>query len=398
MGTDRARLRLALLRIFAALARPLHPARPPALPAKPRILLIRPDHIGDLLFATPVLRVLRSAFPDAHLTGMVGPWAEAVWKNSPHLDKIIACSFPAFARRPKTSLLAPYRQVQRWATTLRPKRFDMAIVLRFDHWWGALLTYMAGIPRRLGYAIPECQPFLTHAVPYTGLRHEVLQNLTLIEQTVREAGRCMPEDLSGLEFRIAAEDRAHVATYLAERGITADHDLVAIHPGAGAPVKQWEPESFAKLADAISRRRGDKIIITGSREELDLAWSIHARMRYDPVVAAGETSLGQLAALFERCRLVIGPDCGPLHLAVTVGTPTVHLYGPVDPRKFGPWGESERHRVIASDRECVPCNRLDYSPSELPDHPCVREIAVESVLETTWELLRKGLPRSTEPA
>ena len=61
---------------------------------------------------------------------------------------------------------------------------------------------------------------------------------------------------------------------------------------------------------------------------------------------AGATTLGQLAALYERCALVLGSDSGPLHLAVAVGAPSVHLYGPVPPAKFGPWGDPTRQVVL----------------------------------------------------
>ena len=147
------------------------------------------------------------------------------------------------------------------------------------------------------------------------------------------------------------------------------------------------PEAWAQVADAIADRWQARIVITGGRDELDLAWSVYARMYSDAIVAAGDTTLGQLAALFERCRLVMGPDCGPLHLALATGTPTVHLHGPVDPRKFGPWGDPEKHLVLTSDRECIPCNRLDYSFQELPSHPCVREITTEAVLGAADRLL-----------
>lgn len=390
MSASRTRLRLTLLRAFAALTRPLRPRRLLALPTAPRILVVRPDHIGDQLFATPALRLLREAFPAGHLTCMVGPWGEAVWKNNPQVDEIIVCEFPAFAHTPKASLLAPYLLLHQWVGRLRLQHFHMAVVLRFDHWWGALLTYLAGIPRRVGYAIPECQEFLTTAIPYASQRHEVLQNLALVEQAAREARRDVPQDRWTLEFEVAAEDEEWIGVYLAEHGVAADDGLVAIHPGAGALVKRWEPDSYADVADAIAHRWGTKLAITGSPDELDLAWSVYARMHSDAIVAAGATSLGQLAALFQRCDLVIGPDCGPLHVAVAVGAPTVHLYGPVDPRKFGPWGDPQRHVVVTSDLECIPCNRLDYPRSELPNHPCVREIAVDSVLEAAEKLLRMG--------
>jgi heptosyltransferase-2/heptosyltransferase-3 len=318
---------------------------------------------------------------------MVGPWAKAVLENNSDLDEIIVCPFPAFSRQRKASLLTPYRVLAQWAAELRPRRFDLVIVLRFDHWWGALLAYMSNIPRRLGHAIAECKPFLTQAIPYQSGQHEVQQNLTLIQQVLQDNGRQLPSATPQLEFSVSAGDEEAVSAYLSGRGVGTEESLLGIHPGAGAAVKLWTAEAFAGVADALSQRWPLRVVLTGGPREIDLAWSVYAHMRADAVVAAGDTTLGQLAALFRRCRLVIGPDCGPLHLAVAMGTPTVHLYGPVDRHKFGPWGNPSKHRVLTSGRECIPCNRLDYSADELPRHPCVREISVAAVLDAAHSLL-----------
>nr|MBC7244594.1 lipopolysaccharide heptosyltransferase II [Chloroflexota bacterium] len=387
MRTSRQHLRLILLRAFAACTPFLQRQEKRIEDTGPRILLIRPDHIGDLLFATPALRVLRKAFPDAYLACMAGPWAKAVVEKNPHVDEVIVCTFPGFTRQPKGALFIPYQVAWKWATELRAKRFDIAIVLRFDHWWGALLAYLAGIPYRLGYAIAECEPFLTMAIPYESQRHEVQQNLALVEQAIHVYSREVPQDPLNLEVVVTEQDQEDITRYLAEHGVTTEEKIIAIHPGAGAAVKEWRSEAFAQVADAIIERWQAKVVLTGGRDDLDLAWSIYAQMLNEPIVAAGDTTLGQLAALYQRSRLVIGPDCGPLHLAVAVGTPTVHLYGPVDARKFGPWGQPEKHLVLTSSYACIPCNRLDYSAKELPDHPCVRAITPQTVLDAVQKLL-----------
>jgi len=260
----------------------------------------------------------------------------------------------------------------------------LAVVLRFDHWWGALLAYLAGIPRRVGYGVAEVRPFLTEAVSYVPGRHEVEQNLALVERVV---SRKLQVASAPLEFHPSAEDGAFAEEFLAEHGIGEGDLLVCIHPGAGAPVKLWREEAWAQVGDALTRRYGAKIILTGSAGERPLCRAIARRMAAEPIVAAGETTLGGLAALMARSRLVLGVDSGPLHLAVAVGAPTVHLYGPVDSRTFGPWGDPARHAVVTSDMDCIPCNRLDYAPEELDEHPCVRNIPAERVLEAAEGLL-----------
>jgi ADP-heptose:LPS heptosyltransferase len=216
----------------------------------------------------------------------------------------------------------------------------------------------------------------------------VEQNLTLVERVARVEGGIAREPL---EFNPTVEEKEFAEGYLAERGIKNGELLVCIHPGAGAPVKLWLKESWAQIADALAQRYGAKVILTGSGEEVSLCQAICELMANEAIVAAGDTSLGELAAIMARSSLVIGTDSGPLHLAVAVGTPSIHLYGPVDVRTFGPWGDPSLHIALTSGLDCIPCNRLDYSAEELEEHLCVRMISVEMVLEAAHRLLFRRL-------
>lgn len=388
MPGRRDKARLTALKLVARITTPFinrgpSPERP--LGERPGILLIRPDHIGDLLFTTPALRFLRTKMPDAHIALMVGPWAEAVVRDNPHLDEIITCRFPGFTRRPKESPFAPYWKLLETLPPLRERGFDLAINLRFDFWWGALLMYLAGIPRRIGFDIAECRPFLTVAVPHKGIKHQVERNMALVMEAVGERGREQPPE--PLEYAPTEGDRAFADSYLKARGVTEEDLLVCIHPGAGAPVKLWREEGFARVAQALMQEKSAKVILSGSKAERKLAERIARQMADEPIICAGETSLGQLAAIMQRSALVIGVDSGPLHLAVALGVPTVHLFGPVDERTFGPCGDSARHIVLTSQMDCIPCNRLDYAPEELEEHPCVRAIGEEEVLRAAKSLL-----------
>jgi heptosyltransferase-2/heptosyltransferase-3 len=351
-----------------------------------RVLLVRPDHLGDLLFLTPGLRTLRQALPDAHLTLLVGPWNTDVVRDNPDLDAVITCAFPGFERRPKESLAAPYRLLTETARRLRRETFDTAVVLRFDHWWGAWLTAEAGIPRRIGYDLPETRPFLTDVVPYAPDRHEVLQNVQLLDRLAPSRG-AMP----GLSrFVVATEDAAWAESWLSAQALSRTRPLVAIHSGAGAAVKQWPAERWAAIARRLIEHCDAQIVVTGSAGERPLADALVAHAGCPVLNAAGQTTLGQLAALLARCALVLGADCGPLHLAVAVGTPTVHLHGPVDAARFGPWGPETRHRVVRSGWPCVPCNRLDWPQEILAAHACMAAIDEEPVWQAARELLSEG--------
>ena len=384
MRTRRQQARLFLLRLIPNLARPLKLSRHQSHPSPRSIVLIRPDHLGDLLFTTPAIRLLREAFPQARITYLVGPWSQAAIENNPHIDEIARCPFPGFTRQKKRSVFEPYVILLQYAKRLRQEGFDLAIVLRFDHWWGALLAYLAGIPRRVGYDIAEVQPFLTDIVPYSSERHEVEQNLALLDWVT---GNKLRVTRTLLQFNLTVEDEGFAEGYLAGHGVGDGDLLVCTHPGAGAPVKLWRSKEWAQVADTLAQRYGARVILTGSAEEAPLCRAIAEEMTTKPIVAAGETSLGGLAAIMARCRLVLGVDSGPLHLAVAMGTPTVHLFGPVDSRAFGPWGDPARHIVVTAEMDCIPCNRLDYTPTELHQHPCVRNITAEQVLEAVERLI-----------
>jgi lipopolysaccharide heptosyltransferase II len=379
----RARLRTLMLQAVARASAPFVASSPSATGESfRRILLLRPDHIGDVLFATPAIRALRQSVPDAFIACLVGPWAVEIMEGNPHLDRVLTCHFPGFTRRPKKHLLQPYLELWSYARALRADRFDIALVLRFDHWWGAMLSHWAGVPQRIGYGVPSVVPFLTQALTYTSGRHEVEQNASLIEAVA--GGRI--KDLGPLEFQPPPEAARFARTLLAQSD--PQQGYLCLHPGSGAAVKLWRPEAFAQVGDTLAERYGLQVIVTGSADEGPLVESIVELMKTGPITMVGRTSLAQLAAIMGRCRLVIGVDSGPMHLAVSQGAPTIHLFGPVDHRTFGPWGDPNRHLALVSEKDCVPCNRLDYAPHELALHDCVRSISVDRVLEAAETLLR----------
>jgi lipopolysaccharide heptosyltransferase II len=356
------------------------------------VLLIRPDHLGDMLFLTPALHALRAALPDVRLTVLAGPWSVDVLKGNPDVDEVLACRFPGFARQPKGNPLAPYRFLSEIAAQLRPNAYDAAVILRFDHWWGAWLAAAAGIPRRIGYDWPETRPFLTQAIPYTAGRHEAAQNGTLLAALAPHAAWT----LGPTHFAVGEADRAWAAEWLADHGWQAGRPLVSIHPGAGAGVKQWPAAAWAAVADQLAHDDGATMLLTGSAGERPLTGAVRAAstMGADAVLdAAGETTLGRLAALQERCAAVLGSDCGPLHLAVAVNAPTVHLYGPVSPAKFGPWTGVQpapaSHVVLLSDWPCVSCDRLDWPVAVLGDHRCMEAITPAQVVEAARRVMRR---------
>ncbi len=403
----RRNIRLGLLKALPKLSAPLLTGNQDGSRTSPhKIVLIRPDHLGDLLFTSPALRVLKERFPESEITMLVGPWSLEVAQHIPGVDHVITCPFTWFDRRPKGSPFRPYRLAFEESRKLRGLELDLAINLRFDFWWGALLAYLAGIPVRLGYDVPECSPFLTKAIPYESRRHEVLQNLSLTRALIHSSDEqakslsppgvdvgtqaAMLDDTANnlrLEVRTTDDEERFAAGWLAAIGPKGP--LIAIHPGAGAPVKLWASDRYVEIINKIVKDHGATVVLTGSDAERPLLEEISNRSGH-PIKTLIGASLGELAAALKRCSLVIGSDSGVLHLAVAVGTPTVHLYGPVSTESFGPWGESVQHRVIISPYPCVPCDVLDYSPGELAAHGCMAAVRTDVVLKEVTRMLMEA--------
>ncbi|MFN3372286.1 MAG: glycosyltransferase family 9 protein [Chloroflexus sp.] len=368
----------SLLRLLAAVARPLV-RRMPANPAQ-RVLIIKPDHLGDLLLATPALAALREALPAAHLTALVGPWAAPMWQHLPELNALETLPFPAFDRAAaKPMPLAPYTLLLRAAWRLRRQCYDAALILRDDHWWGAALALLAGIPRRIGFAHPLCQPLLSAALPYDPRQHVTQQALDLVAALT--GAKPAPGSLRFLPTP-AAQEWAKVWLH---HHSAPEAQVIILHPGTGGPTKHWLREHWISLIQGLCQP-GRRIVLTGSPTEGAELAAI-AAAQPDVLTLSDDLTIDRLAALLGYAALVIGVDSGPLHIAVSQGAPTIHLFGPSDPRRFGPWGDPARQRVISANLPCSPCGVFAACPRATDPPECMAAIQPAHVLTVAETML-----------
>ena len=371
----RRRIRLLLLRLVAA----LFPRGRRAAGHPQRILVIKPDHLGDVLLLTPALQTLRAALPEAHLTLMIGPWSADAVRGNTSINALLFCEFPGFTRKSQPSFIQPYLLLLRMAMLLRAGKYDVALIARDDHWWGALLALLAGIPRRIGYNTPEVGKLLTDALPFDQTAHVTLQALDLVAYLNGQQPLSLQQSSSQMVAPITAEDQQWAGTWLAAHGCDDGRRLVAIHPGAGGPAKLWLVARWAMIVDAL-HAQGCTVVLTGGPQEHTLVQTIGSRLAQRPLILSGEATLGGLAALYRRCELVLGVDSGPMHLAAAAGARTVVLFGPIDHQRFASWGAPERHTVVRSGLWCSPCSVLDHCPRGTLPAECMTTISVQQVL------------------
>jgi len=166
---------------------------------------------------------------------------------------------------------------------------------------------------------------------------------------------------------------------------------IGIHVSAGRAVKQWPEAQFRQVAERLIRDRAAGIVLTGAPEDRAQVDVVRCGLPVDRVVdLCGGASLLTVAAVIEQLDLVVTGDTGPMHVAHAVGTPGVAVFGPSDPRRYGPRGVHDI--VVRIDLPCSPCNRIRLPPARCTGHTpdCLAGIETAQVLAAIDEALRDG--------
>ncbi|MBZ9578194.1 glycosyltransferase family 9 protein [Patescibacteria group bacterium] len=352
-----------------------------------KILVIRTDRVGkvgnsarycglgEALLNIPAIRALKRSF-NSSIVVLVNPVVKELLAGSPEIDQILTFDEDKWNKSIFTRL--------RLLRQIRKGKYDLAVVFnptkRFH-----ILTYLAGIPQRLGYD-RKWSFLLTHKMEdkkSLGQKHEVEYNLDL----VRSIGADTNE--KNTSIAVEKEDTRFVEDLLLKYAIRDKDLVIAIHPHSSNPAKSWPKENFASVADELHSRFAAKVAIIGGTQERDSVIELISLTKYPPINLSGKLTLKQLAAFFQRCALVISNDSGPVHIAAACRTPTVVVFGRnipgVSPERWGPWGEG--HIVLHKDPGCSPC--LDR---ECPyNFRCLTSISPEEVLKAVERQLNENI-------
>jgi heptosyltransferase-2 len=336
-----------------------------------RILVRGVNWVGDTILTDPAVQRLKTCFPRSHLAILVRDGLAGLWKTFPYVDEVI----PFHPKRGWSSL----REDLRLGLSLGKRKFDMAVVLPRS-FRSAYQIYLARIPIRIGYQDEGRSIFLTHGVPRTEETlhvHRIHYYQRLMDTFGGDEGCHLPRILLREEHRGWADEK------LKGLGLLDGRPLIGMNPGATYGLaKCWYPERFAELGKKLVRKRKASIFLLGKAEERSTTQEILHHLGEGGYDLTGETDLLELAAILERCGLLVTNDTGTMHVATAVGIPVVAIFGPTDPITTGPWGEG--HRVVRKEVSCSPCLKR-VCPT---DHRCMRDITVDEVEEITDQCLR----------
>ena len=341
-----------------------YPKRLPKDFTPKRILVVKLDHLGDVILATPVLSNLQQAYPNAELHALTGTWSRVVLERHPDVKKVLEYNSPAFCRTGQPTSLKQARQLYQH---LRLEKYDLMVELRGD-WRTVWFAFGRLTPHRLSRAALQISNKLGFS-QFSGT-HDTTRNLDVL----RHAG--IPISTQTATFSITAADETWASNLLAAHKIEEQHPLVAIHPGSPIPLKRWLPERYAELADWLIAQKRAQVLFVGVEDEVPIVTQIQGLMQSASMSIAGKTTLTQLASILQTCNMFIGNDSGPMHLAAAVGTQTIGLYGPGDPTRFAPAGA--QCQTIRRKLDCPPCSG---TTCRLGEEGCMSQIQVNDVIQ-----------------
>jgi heptosyltransferase II len=333
-------------------------------PAPHRILVKAVNWLGDLVMSGPALHAIHDTFPGAHLSVLVRRDLASFFDGALWVDEVI----PYRLRGGVAGLLDQRSIIKR----IRAGRFDLAVVFP-NSFQSALWVTLAGVQRRAGYVADRRGFMLTHKVAARAdveRVHQAYHWLVMVGETIGAEGAAEAYHLD-----VNVQNREKMRAWLATRRIRPERALVALAPVAAyGPAKEWPPERYAALADILADRHGAECVLVGGIDDRPQCEQIAARCRSGALVAAAETTVGELIALLSLCHGFAGNDSGCMHLAGALGVPTVAIFGSTNPARTGPMGAHCRN--IYRALECSPCLQRTC---RFGHYNCLRDIAAEEV-------------------
>ncbi len=333
-----------------------------------RILIIRPDRIGDVVLTTPLIRAVKETFPDAFIGVMVNSTSGVLLQHNPHIDLLITDDPGG-----KDSGSAGFwRQVR----LLQSLQFDTGLMPlpRERHAWMMLL---AGIKKRIGVG-GKIYQILTGTTTvsrnkYIPLRHEADYVMDLGRKIGVSTDNISPElFVSDDEHRMAEE-------YFGRHGITADMTIVGINPSSNNSVPNWTPERYVQLCNRL--RDSCRLFINVGVGNSELENYFHP-FRDRHIVYSGR-DLRELIALCSRLSLLVSSSTGTQHIAAALKVPTVTLFCPLPACSAALWGSLGNQAEVILPPEGYCQHRCPGDPKRCT----FDELSIEPVLSAIKKYL-----------
>lgn len=322
--------------------------------------------IGDAVMTIPALRQLRLIFPDSKITLHTRNWAQGIFQDADFIDELLTY------QPEKSALKTVYRQSSIW----REKKFDLAVLLP-NSIESALLAKFGKVPARFGYAKEGRSLLLTDAIKipaWKNEKHEIFYYLNLVAEVEKKylGTNTVLETEPRFDLQVSETRKIEARQLLTENGVDSSKKIIAFVAGStNSRSKRWQTESYAELNDKLQIEFKANVILIGANEELDVSEEVFAKSKIKPIILTGKTNLAQATAILSVCDLLVSNDTGPAHIGAALGTKTIVIFGPTNPKTTQPWNS----QIIRKNVECSPCMLRDCPI----DHRCMTLVSAQEV-------------------
>jgi len=337
-----------------------------------RILIVQTAFIGDVILTLPLLQTLKKYYPWATIDFLCIPSTRNVLETHEGLGNLIV-----YDKHQKES---GFLSLHKLILSLSQSKYDVAIVPHRS-FRSAYLVWRAGIPIRVGFDTSAGKYFFNRRIEYQKKLHEIDRNIRLLEAlNIRTSEKVFPK------ISFTEEDHTIVNTWFKAFGIDPDSKLIAIAPGSVWATKRWLPEHYVQTVKELSNH-SYKTVLIGGKQDQEIGNFIEESVAGELANAIGKFTLRQSALILKKCQLLIANDSAPQHLAVSVKTPVITVYGPTVPEfGFFPYGANDKV-VESKNLSCRPCSIHGGPKCPIGTFECMKNIHPNEVLKAVYQIL-----------
>ena len=340
-----------------------------------KILVVRYRFIGDMILTVPFLRNLRYIYPDAQIDMLVSPNSGEVIEDCPYVNNFIY--FDTTRKHKYEKGKRKKKSFWSYVLELRKNKYDKAYVLKRSL-SSALLCYFAGIKERIGFDTEKRGFLLTKKVNYDETKHESLCFLDVL----KAEGFNIKDTY--LENWIKEENKQRVKLLFKENNINDNNIKAVVNVTATNQAKVWDIVNFTEVIEYMSNKKNIQVIYIGAPSDKKIYEEMQFKkeLKIKPVNLCGQVTIKDSLALLKEVDFILGNDSGTLHMASSVGTKVIGLYGPMPFEKWKAIGDG--NILLKANLPCIPCALKGKCKN---NYACMKLITVEQVKKAVDEMI-----------
>ena len=351
-------------------------------------LIARLDHIGDVILSTPLYHSIKERYPNAKISVLCGSWAKEILSNNPYVDSLIDidCPWWSYIRSDAGKTGSFTKKLCKTIREICHRRFDVFVDLRGDIRHIFLFGWIPRIPVRISYTRSGGTFLLTNAFNHEDGKHEIERNYKLFRSFEPIKRYWKTEIYTKPNITNALKNNIGFSVNL------ETDDFAVIFNGGRSRLRRLSNEKVAYLCNILIRDHSLKCFYVGDRddfkdgEKIGRSIDLHDRSFLN---LCDKLTLSEVRDLIKSSRIFIGSDSSVLQLSASTNTPSISLFGPVNPDQAMPIGVNKK--VIYHPYPCSPClqDTCIVTGSKCVAQ-CMEDITVEEVIQNVEDLLSKG--------